>query len=388
MNNFLMAELHSIRIKKATSLQIEHESYAIIKGRSNPRMWFVPLANSRVTMSGLALFQPLLFSAKLIKFASIVLSSIGLSRLWARNIVNLSTECSLAQFFPSIRNPVYAFFTGTEGPHRKMTVQIMDERGRIAGFAKLSTNPAVEELLHHEAAMLDAVSMLTLQSANIPSLLYIGPNNGATLLVTDTLKTPWSHSITRFTKYHQEFLQELADKTRQASLVVTQIAKELAERLAVLESKLNQEWRLRLHSALEQLTMLGDVDLPGCMSHGDFTPWNTFMAKGKLYVFDWEYAETLAPQPNDLIRFLLNQPRVRNGSPIKKLTYLRNEMRTSSMALAHRAADAAIIIYLLGQVLRQLERIPEETDIIVNWDGMSEQAALLDQLYLDLNVLD
>ena len=29
--------------------------------------------------------------------------------------------------------------------------------------------------------------------------------------------------------------------------------------------------------------------------HGDFTPWNTFVDDGQLFVFDWEYAQRSCP---------------------------------------------------------------------------------------------
>ena len=37
--------------------------------------------------------------------------------------------------------------------------------------------------------------------------------------------------------------------------------------------------------------------------HADFTPWNMFEEKGKLFVFDWEYAQMTYPPMLDRYHF-------------------------------------------------------------------------------------
>jgi thiamine kinase-like enzyme len=37
--------------------------------------------------------------------------------------------------------------------------------------------------------------------------------------------------------------------------------------------------------------------------HGDFTPWNMFFEQGKLFVFDWEYAQMTYPPHLDSFHF-------------------------------------------------------------------------------------
>ena len=40
-----------------------------------------------------------------------------------------------------------------------------------------------------------------------------------------------------------------------------------------------------------------------CACHGDFTPWNMFVEKGKLFVFDFEYAALSYPAGLDRYHF-------------------------------------------------------------------------------------
>jgi len=190
--------------------------YAVVGGRSNARWWLIPLENRRVAASGLALFQPLLAGARALKSAASLLSVVGLSRLWARHTVFITGEAAL----PGVRSDglSFAYFTGTDSPHRKVAVQIMDGRGRLKGFAKLTRNPQVRELLMHEAATLEHVNGLGLQSAHVPKVLFAGNLGDSTLLVTDTLKTPRTAATTQFTAAHRAFLKELASKTAAAKI--------------------------------------------------------------------------------------------------------------------------------------------------------------------------
>src|SRR3990172_4599271 len=69
--------------------------YAIIGGRSNARWWLIPLNTQRIAISGLALFQPVIISARLLKRAAITFGGMGLTGLWARNKVYISKESCL-----------------------------------------------------------------------------------------------------------------------------------------------------------------------------------------------------------------------------------------------------------------------------------------------------
>lgn len=353
--------------------------YAVIGGRSNARWWLIPLQNRHVAASGLALFQPLLRSARFMKAAVVLLSMLGLSRLWARQKVYISGEPDLGRWFPGAAKLSYAYFTGTDSPHRKVAVQIMDFHGKLLGFAKLSRNPAVAALLQHEAAMLRRVQALSLKSAHTPEVLFIGQSGDATLLVTDTLKTGCTRSITSFTAAHRAFLHELSMATADAApRKVAELASEFAARIGCVSSRLNESWRHRLEAATARLAAYGDLELATGLIHGDFTPWNTFMAQDKLYVFDWEYAERSAPQTNDLIHYVLNQPQLSTRPARKQLRKLRCVLETAGINHSIDTTDSAVIVYLLGQVLRQLERFPIEIEAISEWDGMLLQRSLLE----------
>ena len=85
-----------------------------------------------------------------------------------------------------------AFFTGTDGPHRKTTIQLMDNDGAILGYCKMSRKSHIRPYLRNEADMLSHVANLELRSANIPNVLEFRDDASITFLVTNSLKTEQS----------------------------------------------------------------------------------------------------------------------------------------------------------------------------------------------------
>lgn len=355
--------------------------YAIVGGRSNSRWWLIPLENRHVATSGFALFQPLLASARLMKATAATLAWIGLSRLWVRQKLYINGIPSLERYFPRNEPLEFAYFTGTDSPHRKLAVQIMDRRGNLKGFAKVTRNPQVRTLLTHEAATLMRVQALGLQTAHVPKVLFSGECSNSTLLVTDTLKTPGTSSTTRFAEAHRIFLQELAQKTSDPQSVhVSEIAGYFRNRFDRLLPLLDKTWSQRLNSSIHLLEAQADLRLPVGLSHGDFTPWNTFMVKDRLYAFDWEYAEDARPLSNDLIHFILNEPRIRSQPASAKVEAVMFALSQTWTSFQQGTAPALLILYLLTQTLRQIERLPNDIQHSRTWDSAEDTALMYDQL--------
>lgn len=360
------------------------EPYAVIGGRSNARWWLVPLNNHRVTISGMALFQPVVTSAKVLKAVAVTASSLGLSALWARKKVYISGASSLADIFGA-NGLHYAFFTGTDSPHRKVAVQIMDRDGKIKGFAKVSRNPLVKPLLAHEAETLNYLHTLGLKTVLVPSVLFCGVIGGADVLVTDTLKTERTKSTTMLNGAHIAFLQELAEKTADSDTDGSNwYGAELRTRLEMVSDRLPEDWRRRLEKAIDVAVDHGTWG-PRTLSHGDFTPWNTFIVDGRLYVFDWEYAAQKYPVGYDLIHYTLSLPSVRHQPVSETIGQVREVLRKANIAGDDRSADALLICYLCGHSLHYIARELKVDCKIVRWDGERESAVLLDAVVERMN---
>ena len=353
--------------------------YAVVGGRSNARWWLVPLDSGRITASGLALFQPLLTSARIMKSIAITLSRLGLSGLWVRQRVYLSGESALRCHFPSAEALTFAYFTGTDSPHRKAAVQIMDRNGTLKGFAKVTRNPNVRELLKHEAATLEQVQKLGLQSAYTPKVIFSGERNGSFILVTDTLKTRRASTKTEFSVAHNTFIHELAQKTTATEpILVCDIAAHFQARLSLVRHNLDQAWQQRLEKAINSLQSQANIPLTTSLSHGDFTPWNTFFVDGKLYIFDWEYTEIKYPLSFDLIHFLLGEPCLKKRPVAKKIKHLVKKIKTNFSSISEIQAMIHITVYLIAISLRYIERSETSKNFTTTWDSAKDYAELLE----------
>jgi hypothetical protein len=356
--------------------------YAVIGGRSNSRWWLVPLENGRVTASGLALFQPLLTSARYMKAVVVLLSIFGLSRFWVRHKVYIAGESALLQHFKSEKPLSFAYFTGTDSPHRKLAVQLMDGIGNIKGYAKISKNPAVKTLIQHEAAMLHYLQTLNLQTANIPNVLFSGAIANAHALLTDTLKTSKTKSVTQLQKLHLDFLQELANKTVEPVKSNSDwLVNELRCRFMRVENRLTPEWKVRLEKAFEQIaTQKEDLGQP-VMSHGDFTPWNIFAADGKLYVFDWEYAHKKCTSGYDMVHYQLSLPELQMQTISKQIKQVSDSL-CRFLDITRVTAAAHLLAYLCFHAMQYAEREPCDLALVKDWDRQAVTAMLIDSLLI------
>lgn len=366
----------SFSFKKINDESLE---YGIIQARSNNRFWLIPLINRNTAISSMALFQPLTTSAFIAKLAVNFSSYLGLTK-YVIGKLYLNSRFDLIPYYSNITQPTFAIFTGTDSPHRKVALQVMNIDGEISGYIKISQNPEVSKLLYHEARILHHVQSLRLSSANIPNLIHIGDHNSAIILATDTLRTRESKSPVRISIGHTRFLAELSNLTRLQTVHAEVLSLELKQKFNSVGARFEIEWSNRIDNLLAILNHQKHVSIPLCLSHGDFTPWNTFIAQGKLYVFDWEYAEMSAPASNDLIHFVLNQAHVRNRSARYKLKAVKDALTKHMPAVAQELHLTLTGLYLLSQVLRQVERIPKDGQVIENWDGMVQQRELMDLL--------
>lgn len=378
--------LEAISEIKALGLQVSDlptpgaTSYGIVGGRSNSRWWLIPLTNRHVATSGMALFQPILFSAKVIKRVAMIVSGLGLSSLWARKKIYISGTSVISEKF-GLSDLHFAYFTGTDSPHRKVAVQVMDRQGRIKGFAKVTKRAKIKSLLEHEASTLNFLNTLNFRTAKIPGVLFNGPHGDLSLLVTDTLKTPCSKTRLTLEEAHLAFLSELAKNTASSSgQRKTCLADELQTRYAALADRIPPQWKHRIEHGITYISQHKNALPPPSLSHGDFTPWNTFFVDSQLYVFDWEYADHIYPSGYDLSHFILALPDTNRQSTVSKVELVIKKLREANCASSTQVAKAIVFSYLCGHTLHYIGRESMGGGLVNLWDGAEKIAALFDEL--------
>jgi len=375
-----LAELEGLGFRVSEKPRPGAKPYGIIGGRSNQRWWLIPLEDSRLTINGLAMFQPIVASAKVIKSAAIITSKLGLASTFLREKVYISGRSDFEDIF-SQRFLSYSFFTGTDSPHRKVAVQVMDRNGTIKGFGKVSRNPAVKPLLAHEAETLNHLHTLGLTTAQTPSALFCGNIGGVLALVTDSLKTARSKSATTMREAHVNFLRELAEKTVKPPTADNGwLIAELSSRYIAVAEILPLDWRMRFDETLDYLAQEGGYWGPKVLSHGDFTPWNTFFVNDQLYVFDWEYANSRYPVGYDLMHFLFSLPPIANQSADRALAQVRQLLSLVEIDQVNMVEDSFLLGYLCAHSLFYFGREVAAGNELSGWVGGQRAAEYIDCL--------
>ena len=349
-------------------------SYAVIAARSNARWWLLPLQNRHAAAAGLEMLQPVTKAAVLAKAVARGLARFGPHRALGIGHLRLSGMPDLAETLNQ-RITHVAYFTGTDGPHRKTALQLMDERGAILGYAKLSREPHIRPYIQNEAQVLQQVAKLGLKAADVPTVLSFRDDATLTLLVTDSIKSK-AHRVPLHLKIeHQALLEELQAKT--GCIGARQMLSELRKQVAKLKLAIAPEWQARLPLALEALSTDADT-IALCLTHGDFTPWNTFLQNGRLYVFDWEYAHQVWPVGFDLTHFMLAT--LPNDQKIESLPLIQDKLAATHFeadwALAWRAMLLSLVCHAVFYLARNLAsgRPPED------WADCRTHGAMIDHL--------
>jgi hypothetical protein len=378
-----LSEIEALGVRVSARPQTGAIPYAIVGGRSNQRWWLIPLANRQVAVSGWAFFQPILVSTKILKYIAVAASRIGLSALWVREKVYLTGTPCVAELM-GLSHGYCAYFTGTDSPHRKVAVQIMTEHGDIGGFAKVTKNETVGELLRHEAVTLGLLHTLAFQTAYVPKVVFGGQMNGVHLLVTDTLKTRRSKTKITIEKLHIDFLNELFDKTKSKLWVdETCFSQQLVMRYSTVAPRMSAAWQNRLEKSFEYISKNGQGILQPSLCHGDFTPWNTFIVNGGLYIFDWEYSDTIYPMGYDLIHFMLVQyigKQWKQWKPEVVLSRILKKVQETWYPSNPLASKVALMCYLCGHTLHYAGRARGEPLAQDDWEGAERVASLFDEL--------
>ncbi len=380
--HFLAAvrEMEALDLRVTAAPHPGSRPFDILAGRKHLRWFVVPARPRAVRIASLALIQPLRPVARIFKQALTVTSELGLPHLWRNGRVHISGIRRAARGFDAAASHA-AFLTGTAGPHRKLTVQWMDARGGIKGYAKVSRAPAVQALLANEAAVLEQLCRIGLHSAVVPRVwLREFRANGAAILATDTVRTPRHQGCTRLQTSHLVFLEELAARTTSPHMPDgSGLLRELRARLARIPASLPNAWRRRFDLALRGLAFAPDLIAPHGLAHGDFTPINTFLYQDRLCVFDWEYAGYAYPADYDLIRFLLAARAARRRDPVDDCNavesiLIRNFRRPPA------AARARLTAYLCVQALMLAGRHSNPDGAALTWEGEQATSSMLDAL--------
>ena len=241
---------------------------------SVPR-WFVPMGNWRVRGVGSRVYPSFRRGARAYRAALRTWIVVGGVKFTHRVEEPRGEDWLLGELLSPIMPTLStaAVSIGIPGPAQKITVQLMDGRGGILGFAKYADNPYSRTLIANEASMLGKLP------ENVgPRLLKFIPFLGGDLMVQTALPgrplPPRSNLKGTQVEFFERLVREDGRFTASEHPFVKSLYEEAGGR------------REMFGSILEDF---GSSEWPVAWMHGDMAPWNLHLWRGRCMAFDWEH---------------------------------------------------------------------------------------------------
>ena len=268
------------------------------------KTWIMPARNMRVAMN---LYQPSGRNGKLVKALFPWLHGVP----FVRKVIRAERLCCklsdkleqlLCRLFHE-EEVEFSIFGGTPCVHQKVTIQL-SKGCRILGYCKATSSNEVAALFRNEADLLERLKRQGMDG--MPQALYCGElTEGISLFVQSTTKTQQSKVPHGWDSLHEHFLNELQMRT------LREIEFEKSDYYRTLQNLLTHlDWlpqfmnRVAVEKAINSAINCYKGKLVDFSAyHADFTPWNMFVEKGRLFVFDWEYACMTYPPMLDRYHF-------------------------------------------------------------------------------------
>lgn len=277
-------------------------NYYTIRNRDG-KVWLMPSTDLRTAME---LYQPSGPKGKLLKRGFPWVHRIGA----IRNLIHVeSTSYELPQALRDVIAESFkvssfnlSIFFGSPGPRQKTTIQIFN-RNEILGYVKLSDDRKIADLFRKETDVLNFLKACDI--TNVPTVLYCDKIATEWVFIQSTSKSTRSTSSNRITTNHIQFAKELFEHTRRTlNFEQTDLYSDILYLKSIRDTFGPQDWKILSESMSTLENHFEGIVAFGFM-HGDFTPWNTYIEKSKLYAFDFEYAGYSYPPYMDIIHFIL-----------------------------------------------------------------------------------
>lgn len=245
----------------------------------------------------------------------------------------------------------FALFTGTPGPYRKAVGCYLNEQGQHF-FAKLPLTPAAAAKVQAET---QALRLFATQpegkSFRVPEIVLDNPDVLVQSSVQPVAGASRSGNLeAQHLAYLQEQLRTTSVEQPLAKTAFWQTVQQQIDTLQALsETRIPYGLRTKLQLLMEQIYPAQNVTL--AFAHGDFTPWNCWLASDHLALYDLEFSLPQAPLLYDLFHFHVQQGLlVSRQSPAQIHALLWQQARAHFASIAEPQLRLALRLYLLHQI--------------------------------------
>ncbi|MCY2687794.1 phosphotransferase [Salinimicrobium sp. TH3] len=268
------------------------------------KRWIMPKRRMSTAMN---LYQPSHWKGKLAKSLFPYVNQIN----FVRNVIgaemhNYELEDEIKHLLCNLfkkKNIEFSVFCGTPSVFQKSTIQI-SLGNEILGYCKVTRNEEIKKIFFHENQVLEFLNRRGISS--IPECLYSGAlNKNTEVFIQNTIKTNSSKITNKWSDLHTTFLNDLHQKTQvKIPFEETDFAHSLNVLEGFLASMPTVDSDLIKKALLAVRNFFGEGTVEFSVFHADFTPWNMFVEKDELFVFDFEYAKFTFPPYLDFFHFI------------------------------------------------------------------------------------
>jgi len=191
-------------------------------------------------------------------------------------------------------------YCGSKGNNRKLTLQMMEENGKILGYVKIADNPEAARFVHAEANACSSIAALNLKLIEAPRSIFLDEWRGWTLYGQSNIGDG-----TASMGY---------DLTTGVADALIEVAKNSADRdgrenyLAALSQRVHDQSTLLgtkiVDMVNKSIAAARAIGFPLVFVHGDFVPYNVKRKGEKYAVFDWEFFLPKGLPFSDLFHYL------------------------------------------------------------------------------------
>lgn len=212
--------------------------------------------------------------------------------------LNYSGTNFLDELTEKIGSNNYSIFTGTKGPNRKVLICF---EGNDSKFVKIPFGENSVDLIKREVQVVNEIEVEKLRSIKFPAAHYLNESKSGVFENIDSGNLKRGNDVTEL--HIKASLELFASNKKSVGFNESEFANRINQNLNnIKEGKIFGELKTELVQLHESLSDKRSI-LSG-RSHGDYTPWNIFIGKNKLFVYDWELSQAFAPILFDLFHFV------------------------------------------------------------------------------------
>lgn len=274
-----------LRSKKYSSSDSQWYAFP---GKGQAKIWVNNLSTQK---AALELYQPGSSAGKLVKKIASLHFSQYVPFLFhsCPNIQDLLTthQASIRKNL-SLPEAIVNFSSGTVSRHQKTTAQMWD-KNKLSAYIKIAPRK-IAHLLKNEAKALKALEKNTIDSFKYPNLIQLWEADGFVYLAASP-PSEISFSCSRdAATLNNSFFSGMSEFESSTVAIATFFEDYDAD---ILESDCHNDFLFitlyrQLRDTLTASSFFHDLQL--CISHGDYTNWNTLeLENNGFFVFDWEY---------------------------------------------------------------------------------------------------